>query len=217
MTTSYSDQILMALAKHGRLNCQQLANKISHDSKKTTQLVSFMRTNKKVKTDGQIDGLAAYSLTELGLALVPAAAPHTDTANARPLGSRQTDRVRNHVPAPRPSDSATLAGSNQAAPERESASAQRSSPPSSLDDLAEAQMRPATRGTDGPKTADPWPVPVSDLQRRLLPAAEPAPAFGLLNTGEFLIIADGHTIKIPAEYVPVMRAQLGRVTAGAFQ
>ena len=48
-------------------------------------------------------------------------------------------------------------------------------------------------------------------------AEQGAPAFGLLNTGEFLIIADGYTIKIPAEYVPAMRAQLGRVNTGAFQ
>ena len=52
MSTSYSDHILQALAKHGRLNTPQLAAKISCDTKKATQLVSFMRMNKKIKTDG---------------------------------------------------------------------------------------------------------------------------------------------------------------------
>ncbi|MFY3130688.1 hypothetical protein ACOTF1_06635 [Achromobacter ruhlandii] len=169
MTTSYSDQILLALAKHGRLNCQQLANKISHDSKKTTQLVSFMRINKKVRTDGQIDGRAAYSLTDLGRSLVPASA--------------------------------------QAAP---------STTPTSLDDLADSHMRPAKREA---AESEPRAKLLDSMLHigQTRQAEQGAPAFGLLNTGEFLIIADGHTIKIPAEYVPVMRAQLGSVSAGAFQ
>lgn len=169
MSTSYSDHILQALAKHGRLNTPQLAAKISCDTKKATQLVSFMRMNKKIKTDGQIDGKAAYSLTDLGRSLVPA-----------------------------------------------SAQAAHPSTPTSLDDLADSQMRPAKR-----EAAEPEPraklldaMPHTSQTRQ---AEQGTPAFGLLNTGEFLIIADGHTIKIPAEYVPVMRAQLGRVTAGAFQ
>lgn len=169
MTTSYSDQILLALAKHGRLNCQQLANQISHDSKKTTQLVSFMRTNKKVKTDGQIDGLAAYSLTDLGRSLVQ---PNT--------------------PAAPPNK------------------------PTSLDDLADSHMRPVRReAAESEPRAKLLDAMLNVGQARQ--AEHGAPAFGLLNTGEFLIIADGHTIKIPAEYVPVMRAQLGRINAGAFQ
>lgn len=169
MTTSYSDQILQALAQHGRLNCQQLANKISHDSKKTTQLVSFMRTNKKVKTDGQIDGLAAYSLTDLGRSLVPA-----DTQAAHP------------------------------------------SAPSSLDDLAAAQMRPS-RPADTERAARTAWLDAGLHNGHTHKEEKQPPAFGLLNTGEFLIIANGHTIKIPAEYVPAMRAQLNARTAGAFQ
>lgn len=168
MTTTYSDQILQALAKHGRLNTPQLAAKISCDTKKATQLVSFMRTNKKLKTDGAIDGLAAYSLTDFGRSLVPA-----DT---------------------------------QAAP----------SSPGSLDDLVDAQMRSAKR-----ETAEPCARTTrldASLHNGLARQEEKeAPAFGLLNTGEFLIMADGHTIKIPAEYVSVMRAQLGPNTRGVFQ
>ncbi|MNU43056.1 hypothetical protein D3C71_318320 [compost metagenome] len=171
MTTSYSDQILQALAQHGRLNCQQLANKISHDSKKTTQLVSFMRTNKKVKTDGQIDGLAAYSLTDIGSALVPGAAPRA---------------------------------------------AQPASSPSSLDDLAAAQLRPA-RGDAASPPHHSASIGASLRNDQKDQEEQHAPAFGLLNTGEFLIIAEGHTIKIPAKYVPAMRAQLSARTAGAFQ
>ncbi|OCZ67742.1 hypothetical protein A7P23_02590 [Achromobacter xylosoxidans] len=169
MSTSYSDHILQALAKHGRLNTPQLAAKISCDTKKATQLVSFMRMNKKIKTDGQIDGKAAYSLTDFGRSLV-----QPDT---------------------------------QAVP---------STTPTSLDDLADSHIRPAKR-----EAAE------SESRAKLLDSMlhidqtrqveQGAPAFGLLNTGEFLIIADGHTIKIPAKYVPVMRAQLGRVSAGAFR
>lgn len=169
MTTSHSDQILQALAKHGRLNTPQLAAKISCDTKKATQLVSFMRTNKKLKTDGAIDGLAAYSLTDLGRSLVPA-----DTKAATP------------------------------------------SAPSSLDDLAAAHMRPAKRDAaePSPRAARPDTGLRNSLARQ---GEQGTPAFGLLNTGEFLIMADGHTIKIPAEYVAVMRAQLGPATGGAFQ
>ncbi|WP_241132618.1 hypothetical protein [Achromobacter insuavis] len=169
MTTTYSDQILQALAEHGRLNTPQLAAKISCDTKKTTQLVSLMRTNKKLKTDGAIDGLAAYSLTDLGRTLVP-----TDTQAAT------------------------------------------SSTPGSLDDLADAQMRPAKREAAEPtaRTTRPDASHRNSLARQ---EGNGAPAFGLLNTGEFLIMADGHTIRIPAEYVSVMRAQLGTSTGGAFQ
>ncbi|OMG79328.1 hypothetical protein [Achromobacter xylosoxidans] len=169
MTTSYSDLILQALAKHGRLNTPQLAAKISCDTKKTTQLVSLMRTNKKLKTDGAIDGLAAYSLTDRGRSLVP-----VDTKAATP------------------------------------------SAPASLDDLADSQMRPTKQQAAEPNARATRPV--ADLRNSLAHLEDKeAPAFGLLNTGEFLIMADGHTIKIPAEYVPVMRAQLGPATAGAFQ
>lgn len=169
MTTSYSDQILQALAKHGRLNTPQLAAKISCDTKKATQLVSFMRTNKKLKTDGAIDGLAAYSLTDLGRSLVPA-----DTKAATP------------------------------------------SAPGSLDDLAAAHMRPAKHDAAEPSPRATWLD--ASLRNGLASRGEQgAPAFGLLNTGEFLIMADGHTIKIPAEYVPAMRAQLSAPPHGVFQ
>lgn len=169
MSTSYSDHILQALAKHGRLNTPQLAAKISCDTKKATQLVSFMRMNKKIKTDGQIDGKAAYSLTDFGRSLVPASA--------------------------------------QAAP---------STTPTSLDDLADSHMRPAKREA---AESEPRAKLLDSMLHigQTRQAEQGAPAFGLLNTGEFLIIADGHTIKIPAEYVPVMRAQLGSVSVGAFQ
>lgn len=169
MTTTYSDQILQALAKHGRLNTPQLAAKISCDTKKATQLVSFMRTNKKLKTDGAIDGLAAYSLTDLGRSLVPA-----DSQAATP------------------------------------------SAPGSLDDLAAAHMRPTKREASEPSPRAAW-LDASLRNGQPRQAEQGAPAFGLLNTGEFLIMADGHTIKIPAKYVPVMRAQLGPSTGGAFQ
>ncbi|MBP8322366.1 hypothetical protein KAF81_32505 [Pseudomonas aeruginosa] len=169
MSTSYSDHILQALAKHGRLNTPQLAAKISCDTKKATQLVSFMRMNKKIKTDGQIDGKAAYSLTDLGRSLVPASA--------------------------------------QAAP---------STTPTSLDDLADSHMRPTKQQAAEPNARATRLV--ADLRNSLAHLEDKeAPAFGLLNTGEFLIMADGHTIKIPAEYVPVMRAQLDPGPGGAFQ
>lgn len=169
MSTSHSDQILQALAKHGRLNTPQLAAKISCDTKKATQLVSFMRMNKKIKTDGQVDGKAAYSLTDLGRSLLPP--------------------------------------DSQAAPP---------SAPGSLDDLADAQMRPIKQQAAEPNARAKRLV--ADLRNSLAHLEEKeAPAFGLLNTGEFLIMADGHTIKIPAEYVPVMRAQLGAAAGGVFQ
>ncbi|APX75096.1 Uncharacterised protein [Achromobacter insolitus] len=172
MTTSYSDQILQALAKHGRLNCQQLANKISHDSKKTTQLVSFMRTNKKVKTDGQIDGLAAYSLTDLGRSLVPVKAPRVELSPTAP---------------------------------------------SSLDDLADAQLRPVRPSGTEPQSSAAWDMYSRAKRDSLRQVEQSGPAFGLLNTREFLIMFEGHMIKIPAENVPAMRAQLNTPAAGAFQ
>lgn len=169
MTTTYSDSILQALAQHGRLNTRQLAAKISCDTKKATQLVSFMRTSKKLKTDGEVDGLAAYSLTDLGRTLVRTESPRA---------------------------------------------AQAPTSPTSLDDLADAQMRPPVHEAAGPKPAAP-PVrqagPQRDMQRLY---ERPAPSFGLLNTGDFLILAEGQTITIPAKYVPAMRAQLNAPAAG---
>ncbi|RIJ06036.1 hypothetical protein DXK93_01535 [Achromobacter sp. K91] len=170
MTPTFSQQIIQALAKHGRLNTRQLAAKISYDTKKTTQLVSFMRTSKKLQTDGEIDGLAAYSLTELGRSLI--------------LADAQTTRP---------------------------------SAPSSLDDLAAAQLHPVKPSPAEPPSSVAWDMHSTaqrDLQRQ---AEQSSPAFGLLNTGEFLIMFEGHTIKIPAKNVPAMRAQLNTPAAGAFQ
>lgn len=169
MTIIYSDLILQALAKHGRLNTPQLAAKISCDTKKATQIVSFMRTNKKLKTDGAIDGLAAYSLTDLGRSLVPA-----DTQAATP------------------------------------------NTPSSLDDLAAAQMRPSRLADTERAARTAWLDAGLDNGHTHKKEKQP-PAFGLLNTGDFLIMADGHTITIAAEHVPAMRAQLGATPNGVSQ
>lgn len=176
MTTSYSDKILQALAQHGRLNTRQLAAKISCDTKKATQLVSFMRTSKKLKTDGEIDGLAAYSLTDLGRSLIR-------------------------------SDSPALA-----------------SRPRSIDDLADAQIRPpkAVPSTQQPidysSAGTPQPEPAADAWTpRTRPPMHATRAkaikFGMLSTGEFLILIDERTITIPAADVPVMRAQLNAAPA----
>ncbi|WP_286899926.1 hypothetical protein [Achromobacter sp. UBA2119] len=172
MTTSYSEKILQALAQRGRLNTRQLAAQISCDTKKATQLVSFMRTSKKLKTDGEIDGLAAYSLTDFGHSLVQAEAPSAARTPAQPT---------------------------------------------SMNDLADAHMRPPRHDAALPQPK-PLPAPRARAQQDAQRLSEiPAPAFGLLNTGEFLIMVDGHTIKIPAEYVPAMRAQLNPNAGGVFQ
>lgn len=180
MTTSYSDKILQALAERGRLNCRQLAGAISHDFKKTTQLVGFMRTSKKIKTSGLVDGLAAYELTEAGRALLP---------NESPNGPETA------------------------------------SPPRSIDDLADAQLRPTrspTTNTQRPVESPPaphaQPEPAADMWT---PSTRPpmhtrtnATKFGMLSTGEFLILIDERAITIPAADVPAMRAQLNAVPAG---
>lgn len=171
MTTTYSDSILQALAKHGRLNTRQLAAKISCDTKKATQLVSFMRTSKKLKTDGEVDGLAAYSLTDFGRTLIRTETPHAA-----------------HAPTS----------------------------PTSLDDLADAQMRPPVHDKAEPQPAAPPARHTRPQQDTHRVSERRAPSFGLLNTGDFLILAEGQTITIPAEYVPAMRAQLN-ATAGARQ
>ncbi|WP_312993343.1 hypothetical protein [Achromobacter animicus] len=181
MTTSYSDKILQALAQRGRLNCRQLAGAISHDFKKTTQLVGFMRTNKKIKTSGLVDGLAAYELTEAGRALLP---------------------------------NESLNGPETA------------SPPRSIDDLADAQLRPARsaatntqRPVQSPPAQHSQPEPAVDRSK---PSTRPpmptvrfeATKFGMLSTGEFLILIGERAITIRAADVPVMRAQLNATPAG---
>lgn len=177
MTTSYSDKILQALAQHERLNTRQLAAKISCDTKKATQLVSFMRTSKKLKTDGEVDGLAAYSLTDLGRSLIR-------------------------------SDSPALASS-----------------PRSIDDLADAQVRPPKAVTSTQQPIDSPSARTSQPERAAdawTPSTRPpmhaaratAIKFGMLSTGEFLILIDERTITIPAADVPVMRAQLNAAPAG---
>src|SRR3546814_15521622 len=60
----YSQQILLALEKHGRLNCRQLAGKISHEFSKTKDLVGYMRQNGTLVTDGTVDELVSYSLSD---------------------------------------------------------------------------------------------------------------------------------------------------------
>lgn len=73
MPHTYSEQILLALDKHGRLNCRQLANQISHKLDNTTAIVSYMRGNKKIRlADEKVDDLAAYELDELGRRAVAA-------------------------------------------------------------------------------------------------------------------------------------------------
>ncbi|WP_313369189.1 hypothetical protein [Achromobacter animicus] len=177
MTTSLSDKILQALAQHGRLNTRQLAAKISSDTKKTTQLVSFMRTSKKLKTDGEIDGLAAYSLTDLGQSLI---------------------RL----------DSPALASS-----------------PRSIDDLADAQMRPpkvATSNQQPIESTSSSPAQPERVAETWTPSTRPpmhpgrakAMKFGMLSTGEFLILIDERPITIPAADVPLMRAQLNAAPTG---
>ncbi|WP_312538061.1 hypothetical protein [Achromobacter mucicolens] len=176
MTTSLSDKILQALAQHGRLNTRQLAAKISCDTKKTTQLVSFMRTSKKLRTDGEIDGLAAYSLTDLGRSL-----------------------IRSDSPAP-------------------------ASSPRSIDDLADAQIRPPKVATskqqpiESPPAPHSQPEPAADMwtpsTRPPMHTRTKATKFGMLSTGEFLILIDERAITIPAADVPVMRAQLNAAPAG---
>src|SRR3546814_657826 len=64
----YSQQILLALEKHGRLNCRQLAGKISHEFSKTKDLVGYMRQNGKLVTDGTVDDMVSYSLSYKGRA-----------------------------------------------------------------------------------------------------------------------------------------------------
>lgn len=173
MTISYSDLILQALTKHGRLNTRQLAAKISYDTKKTTQLVSYMRTSKKLKTDGEIDGLAAYSLTDAERSLVAAELPRADRSPATP---------------------------------------------SSLDDLADTQLRPGKYlAAESPPPGKPRRAITSKQVDKLLEEVRTDPAFGLLNTGEFVIMAKGYTIIIAAKYVPAMRAQLNTPAAGASQ
>lgn len=177
MTTSYSDQILQALAQHERLNTRQLAAKISCDTKKATQLVSFMRTSKKLKTDGQVDGLAAYSLTDHGRTL-----------------------IRADTPAP-------------------------ASSPRSIDDLADAQIRPPKAATSKqqpiesmpPSPTQPERVTNTSTQSTHPPmhdVSTKAMKFGMLSTGEFLILIDERPITIPAADVAVMRAQLAAAPAG---
>lgn len=177
MTTSYSDKILQALAQHDRLNTRQLAAKISCDTKKATQLVSFMRTSKKLKTDGQIDGLAAYSLTDHGRTLIRSDSP---------------------VPA---------------------------SSPRSIDDLADAQMRPPKVATSKQQAVESMPSTASQPDRftetstqsthpPMHAVSTKAMKFGMLSSGEFLILVDEQPITIPAADVPVLRAQLNAAPAG---
>lgn len=180
MPTSYSDKILQALAQRGRLNCRQLAGTISHDFKKTTQLVGFMRTSKKIKTSGLVDGLAAYELTETGRALVPSA---------------QSDSL---------------------------------SPTSSLrsiDDLADAQMRPPKVAISKQQEVESTPSSPSQPRRVTETSTQSthppmdavstkAMKFGMLSSGEFLILIDERPITIPAADVPLMRAQLNAAPAG---
>ncbi|WP_313064635.1 hypothetical protein [Achromobacter animicus] len=180
MPTSYSDKILQALAQRGRLNCRQLAGTISHDFKKTTQLVGFMRTSKKIKTSGLVDGLAAYELTETGRALVPSAEPDS-------------------LPP--------------------------TSSPRSIDDLADAQMRPPKVATSKQQAVESTPYSAAQPERvtetstqsthpPMHDVSTKAMKFGMLSTGEFLILIDERPITIPAADVPAMRAQLSAAPTG---
>ncbi|WP_033459148.1 hypothetical protein [Bordetella bronchiseptica] len=165
MATSYSDLILQALAKHGRLNCRQLSGAISHDFKKTTQLVSFMRTNRKLETAGTIDNFAAYQLTQAG-------------------------RV--------------AAGLEDAEPTLPASPTS----PASIDDLADVHMRPAAR-----QPLDSRP-PVRTSPTAMQAIKESSVAFGLLSTGEFLILVNDETIRIARDQVPLLRAQLNAPPLG---
>lgn len=68
-TMTYTDQIVLALDKHGTLNIVQLAAKISHDTNKTKHIVNLMSSNNKIEKAGSLDGETTYRLTALGRGL----------------------------------------------------------------------------------------------------------------------------------------------------
>lgn len=168
----YSEQILLALSKHNRLNCRQLAGHISHDFGKTMALVSYMRQNDKVVTNGMIDSLAAYSLSEKGLAEAIRLADRDATAqtqvhHAAPAQSATNEDVPASTPTPR-----------SAAKPKTQRPRQRPAP-NSLDDLAHESL---TSSFVRP-LADVAPIatgPVAELPH--------STRFGLLNTGELVIM-----------------------------
>jgi hypothetical protein len=66
---TYTDQIVLALSRHGTLNVSQLATKISHDHGKTKHIVNLMASNNKIQKAGALDGEPSYQLTSLGRSL----------------------------------------------------------------------------------------------------------------------------------------------------
>lgn len=168
----YSEQILLALSKHSRLNCRQLAGHISHDYGKTKALVSYMRQNDKVMTDGEIDSLTAYSLSEKGLAEAiriadTNGAMQTQVHHAAPAQGSTNEDAPTATQAPTP----TAKPKEQRARQRPA--------PNSLDDLAHESLT----GVSARPAADVAPIatePVAEFPH--------ATRFGLLNTGELVIM-----------------------------
>lgn len=93
----FSNDILIALAKRGPMNCRQIAGQISHNLDKVVALVAYMRTNGKLQTaDTKVDGMTAYALTSTGRDLVARLIEEerTDTREpaSRPAASSESSK-----------------------------------------------------------------------------------------------------------------------------
>lgn len=194
----YSQQILLALEKHGRLNCRQLAGQISHEFSKTKDLVGYMRQNGKLVTDGTIDDLVSYSLSAKGRAEA-----------ALLSGQDPAASTRTHLqPVASPAAAAT-GDANSEAPRSGADTKAKATRTKVVPNSLEDAMHDAAKR--GPYSASQDESPLRTDLATLAPAPN-APInarFGLLNTGELVIMPDMRaTIVLSAEVANGLRAIL---------
>lgn len=111
---TYTDQIVLALSRHGTLNVSQLATKISHDHGKTKHIVNLMASNNKIQKAGAMDGEPSYQLTGLGRTL----ADRLHGSESQPSQVARTAPARSleRKPEPKPRLAPTPASSAKPGP-----------------------------------------------------------------------------------------------------
>lgn len=181
MTLSYSDGIVLALAKHTRLNATQLATKISHNHKNTKDLLAYMTRSGKVKQSAHtLNGERAYELTTEGAKVAIKLTPD-DTATEQ--HTHTPPREAFHVPPP-----------------------SKTTPPPDEQRIQVAPLliKPATSE-----------APTRTINDMVTERVDPTHKFGLLNTGELILISThyrptiSYTTTLSAKDTEALRLTLG--------
>jgi hypothetical protein len=207
-TTSFSEQILRALVAHAALSSRQLANMISNTPSNTSALISYMCGNGKLEKAGMCEDVATYRITERGMFSL--GLPIDDQAPARLRIAKDIPVFTASQPASAAAHESDMQTSARGQPAADAASTPGDfGPPgagSTMQDLAFPVSIGISRRA-GRAVREPIQVRAGDAVDI---AADAAPRFGLLDSGELIVLRGGSALPIifPAEATERLRAML---------